>query len=93
MGFNKLKTLPPDISPNNWFLKIFNSDLSRKEKYELWRKRQVEIERDRPKLKMSPPDIQPENKVLEVLFPNLPRSEQVRLWNKKLEEMTGSIYY
>jgi predicted protein tyrosine phosphatase len=47
MGFNKLKMLPPDISPNNRFLKIYNSDLSRKEKFELWRKRQEEIYRHR----------------------------------------------
>ncbi|MBE9594762.1 MAG: hypothetical protein IMF19_14930 [Proteobacteria bacterium] len=40
---HKLKTLPPGISPNNWFLKLYNSDLSRKEKFELWRKRQGEI--------------------------------------------------
>ena len=43
MGSYKLKKLPPDISLNSWFLKLYNSDLSRKEKFELWRKRQEEI--------------------------------------------------
>ena len=43
MGSDKLKMLPPDISPNNWFLKLYNSNLSWEEKFELWRKRQGEI--------------------------------------------------